>query len=85
MTPAVGSTIDSTFIDPDVAAVTDTSPASILNGVTEATLSGGTTVANIRADLAAMLSEMAGNNLSLAGAFASAARALIRGRRRPAA
>jgi len=69
LTRAIGSTIDTTFIDPDAAAVSGESPASILNGVTPLTLSGGTTVADIRCDIATFLTEFADNNLSIAGAF----------------
>lgn len=66
---AVGATIDTTFIDPDAAAVTDESPAGILNGVSALTLSGGTTVADIRCDIAAFMTAMSDNNLSLANTF----------------
>lgn len=65
---AVGAAIDTTFISDDTA-VTDESPAGILNSVTPLTLSGGTTVADIRCDVATYLTAFAENNLSLAGAF----------------
>src|SRR5690606_35156476 len=46
---AVGAAVDTTFISDD-AAVTDESPAGILEGVMPLSLSGGTTVADIRCD-----------------------------------
>lgn len=65
---AVGTTIDTKFISDD-AAVTDESPAGILNGVSALTLAGDGTVAGIRADVAQMLKELVGNNLTVTGAF----------------
>lgn len=65
---AVASTMDTTFLSDD-AAVTDESPAGIFNGVTALTLAGDGTVAGIRADIAQMLKELVGDNLSVAGAF----------------
>lgn len=65
---AIGATIDTTFIS-DAAAVTDTSPAGILNNVAALTLSGGTTVADVRCDIASFLTAMADAELSLSGAF----------------
>lgn len=66
---AVGARVDTTFIDPDAVAVTDEAPASILNGVAAITLSGGTTVADIRCDIATFLTAFADNNQSVSGAF----------------
>lgn len=65
---AVGATIDTTFMS-DTAAVTDESPAGILNGIAALTLPGDATVAGIRCDVAAFLNAMAESNLSLSGAF----------------
>lgn len=65
---SVGAAIDTTFISDD-AAVTDESPAGILQGVTELVVSGGSTVADIRCDIATFLTAMADANLSLAGSF----------------
>lgn len=65
---AIGATIDTTFIS-DTAAVTDTSPAGILDSVAALTLSGGTTVADIRCDIATFLTAMADAELSLSGVF----------------
>lgn len=66
---AVGATIDTTFIDPAVAAVTDTSPAGVLNGVSATTLSAGGSLANIRADIATMAQALVAGNQSLENAF----------------
>lgn len=65
---AVGSAIDSTFVSAS-AAVADTSPAGIRNGVSAVTLTGDGTIAGIRCDIAAMLKELVGDNLSVSGAF----------------
>lgn len=65
---AVGAAIDTKFISGD-SAVTDESPAGILQGLSPIAVSGGTTVADIRCDIAAFLTEFAENNLSLSGAF----------------
>lgn len=65
---SIGSTIDTTFASDD-AAVTDEAPAGILNGVSALTLTGDGTVAGIRADIAQMLKELVGNNLTVSGAF----------------
>lgn len=66
---SVGATIDATFIDPDAVAVPNESPGSILNGVPEIPVSSGTTIADIRCDIAAFLTSMSDNNQSLAGSF----------------
>lgn len=65
---AIGATIDTTFISDDVG-VTDEAPAGILNSVSALTLSGGTTVQDIRCDIATFLTAMADSNLSLSGTF----------------
>lgn len=65
---AIGATIDTTFMSED-AAVTDESPAGILVNGTAVSVSSGTTVADIRCDIAAFLTAFAEDNLSLAGAF----------------
>lgn len=65
---AIGARIDTTFIS-DAAAVSDESPAGILNAVAALTLSGGTTVNDIRCDIAAFLTAISDANLSLAGTF----------------
>jgi HK97 family phage major capsid protein len=66
---AVGATIDTTFIDPAAAGVTDESPASILNGVTPTTLSGGTDYEAVRCDMAILKAAFLAANQSLSGAF----------------
>lgn len=66
---AVGATIDLTFADPTVAAVADTSPGSILNGVAAVGTSAGNDADAVRQDLAALMGEFIDNNLSLTGAF----------------
>lgn len=68
LTKAVGAAIDTTFISAD-AAVTDESPAGILNGITPLTLSGGTTVADVRCDIATFLTALVDANLTISGAF----------------
>lgn len=66
---AVGAAIDTTFIDPDAAAVTDESPAGILNGVAALTLDGGSDAAAVRCDVAQFMQAFSDANLSLNGAF----------------
>lgn len=66
---AIGATIDTTFIDPAAAAVTDTSPAGVLNGVAATTLSAGGTLENIRKDIATLAKTLVAGNQSLANAF----------------
>lgn len=65
---AIGARIDSTLISAD-AAVTDQSPAGLLNGTTATTVSGGATIANIRADIKAFLTALVDSNQTVAGAF----------------
>jgi HK97 family phage major capsid protein len=64
---AIGATIDTTFISDD-AGVTDTSPAGVRYNIAAASLSGGTTVQDIRCDIATFLTAFADANLSLSGA-----------------
>lgn len=66
---AVGATIDTTFIDPDAAAVADESPASILNGVAPTTLSAGTDYEAVRCDIATLMNAFIASNNTLQGAF----------------
>lgn len=65
---AVGATIDGTFIS-EAAAVSDESPAGLLNGTAALTLSGGGDVAGVRCDIAAFLKALVGDNLTVSGAF----------------
>lgn len=65
---AVNSRIDGSLIS-DAAAVADESPAGLLNGTPALTLTGDGSVAGIRCDIAAMLKELVGDNLSVSGAF----------------
>ncbi|MES2625899.1 MAG: phage major capsid protein [Pseudomonadota bacterium] len=65
---SVNAGIDGVLIS-DAAAVTDESPAGLLNGTSALTLTGDGTVAGIRRDIAQMLKELVGDNLSVAGAF----------------
>src|SRR5690606_20226317 len=68
LTRAVNTAVDGTFVS-DAAAVTDESPAGIRNGVGAITLTGDGSVAGVRCDIAAFLKELAGDNLSVSGAF----------------
>lgn len=65
---AVGARIDGTLISAD-AAVADTSPAGLLNGTSATVLTGDGTVQGIRCDIATMLKELVGDNLTVSGAF----------------
>jgi HK97 family phage major capsid protein/HK97 family phage prohead protease len=58
--------LDTQFVDPAVAAVSNVSPASITNGVT-GTAASGTTEAAARADLRALIGAYATANLGLGG------------------
>lgn len=58
--------LDTQFIDPAVAIAANVSPASITNGVT-GTAASGTTEAAARADLRALITTYATNNIGLAG------------------
>jgi HK97 family phage major capsid protein len=59
--------LDSQFLDPAKAAVTNVSPASITNGVTPVTASG-TDADAVRADVQNLMGKFITANLSLAGA-----------------
>lgn len=65
---SVNAAIDGTFVSAS-AAVAGSTPAGIRNGVTPLTLTGDGSVEGIRCDAAAMLKELVGDNLSVAGAF----------------
>ncbi len=65
---SVNARIDGSLIS-DAAAVTDESPAGLLAGTSALTLTGDGTVAGIRRDIAQMLKELVGDNLSVSGAF----------------
>lgn len=68
LTRSVNAGIDGVLIS-DAAAVTDESPAGLLNGTSALTLTGDGTVAGIRRDIAQFLKELVGDNLSVSGAF----------------
>lgn len=68
LTRACAAAIDGTFVD-DIAAVTDESPAGLRNGVAALTLTGDGTIEGIRCDIATILKEMVGDNLSVSGCF----------------
>lgn len=65
---AVNTAIDGTFVSA-AAAVTGESPAGIRNGISALTLNGDGTVFGVRCDIAQFLKELAGDNLSVSGAF----------------
>lgn len=65
---AVNARIDGSLIS-TAAAVTDESPAGLLNGTNALTLSGDGSVAGIRCDIAQFLKELVGDNLSVSGSF----------------
>ena len=65
---AVTARIDGTLISTD-AAVSDESPAGLLNGTSATVLTGDGTVQGIRCDIATMLKELVGDNLTVSGAF----------------
>jgi len=65
---SVGETIDGTLISAS-AAVSDESPAGLLNGTNATSLDGDGSIFGIRCDIATMMKAMVGNNLSVAGAF----------------
>lgn len=62
----IQSYLDAQFIDPSVAAVANVSPASITNGVA-GTAASGTTEANARTDLRALLGGFVTGNFGLGG------------------
>jgi HK97 family phage major capsid protein len=61
----ISTFLDVQFVDPNVAASANVSPASVTNGVTPVTATG-TTAATLRTDLATLMKDMADNDLSLA-------------------
>lgn len=63
----IGGLIDKDFVDPDKAAVSGVSPASITNGVTPVVASG-TTADHLRADVQALMAKFIAANMSLSGA-----------------
>jgi HK97 family phage major capsid protein len=65
---AVNARIDGTLIS-DLAAVSDESPAGLLNSTAALTLTGDGTISGIRCDIAAFMKELVTDNLSVAGAF----------------
>lgn len=65
---AVGETIDGTLISAS-AAVSDESPAGLLNGTNATSLDGDGTIFGVRCDIATIMKTMVANNLSVAGAF----------------
>lgn len=67
MINGIAQFLDQQFIDPAVAAVAGVSPGSITNGVTPIT-SAGTSPANARTDVIAMLNAMTAANLPVSGA-----------------
>lgn len=68
LTRSVNTAVDGTFVSA-AAAVSGESPAGIRNGISALTLNGDGTVAGIRCDIAQFLKELAGDNLSVSGAF----------------
>lgn len=67
MINGIAQYLDQQFIDPAVAAVAGVSPGSVTNGVTPIT-SAGTTPANARTDLQALINAMTAAGISTAGA-----------------
>lgn len=67
MRDGIAQFLDTEFTDPTKAPVAGVSPGSITNGVTPIT-SAGTSPANARTDLAALLTAMTAANISVAGA-----------------
>jgi HK97 family phage major capsid protein len=65
---AAAQFLDRQFIDPAVAAVSDTSPASVTHGVTP-TQSSGSTATAIAADLGAMVATMADADVPFSAPF----------------
>lgn len=65
LTNTITAFIDRQFVDPSVAAVTNVSPASVLNGVS-AIVPTGTTMAAFRSDLKRLFATMTALNLPMA-------------------
>lgn len=59
---AITEGVDSDFVDPDNAGSANVKPASITNGVTPVVANGGTSEANVRSDVNAILAEFVTNN-----------------------
>lgn len=66
MIAGMGQYLDQQFIDPAVAAVAGVSPGSVTNGVTPIT-STGTTPANARTDVVALMNALTAANLPIGG------------------
>lgn len=67
MIAGISQFLDDQFINPSVAAVAGVNPASVTNGVTPIT-TAGTTPANARTDLQALINAMTAAGISTAGA-----------------
>lgn len=63
---AIAQFLDEQFVDPDIAEVSDVSPASITNGIVPVQASG-VTAADLRADVKALFSAFLQANISPAG------------------
>jgi HK97 family phage major capsid protein len=68
LTRSCTAAIDGTFVS-NAAAVTDTAPAGLRNGVTALTLAGDGSVEGIRQDIAAFMKALVGVNLTVSGSF----------------
>lgn len=68
MVEAISTFSDRQFIDPSVAGVAGTNPASVTNGAATR-VSAGTTLANIEADLVAARMAMVNANMPLTGMY----------------
>lgn len=68
MVAAISEFSDAQFINPSIAAVAGTNPASITNGATEA-VSTGATLAEIEADLLAARMAFVNSKIALAGCY----------------
>lgn len=68
LTRAAGATIDTTFVGA-AAGSTDEYPAGIRYNIAGLSLSAGSSVADIRCDIATFLTQFAEDNLSVSGAF----------------
>ena len=66
MAKTLATFLDVQFVDPNVAASANVSPASITNGVT-AVAATGTAAANLRTDLATVLTNLSRNEIDLSG------------------
>lgn len=64
MAKVVIARADYDFIDPDKAAVSNVSPASIINGVAPVSSSGGNSAAEVRADIRMLFNSWITNNLN---------------------